>query len=70
MDGLGRWLDNMFIERLWRSLRCECTYLLEFETATELRSRFMGWGGLHNARCPQSALAGPTPDGLYEGACA
>jgi putative transposase len=37
MDGRGRWMDNVFIERLWRSLKYECVYLRAFETGSELR---------------------------------
>jgi len=37
MDGKGRWMDNVFIERLWRSLKYECVYIHAFETGTELR---------------------------------
>ena len=37
MDGRGRWIDNVFIERLWRSLKYECVYLHAFETGSELR---------------------------------
>src|SRR5690606_7739650 len=39
MDGRGRWMDNVFIERLWRSLKYECVYLHAFETGSELRAR-------------------------------
>jgi putative transposase len=35
MDGRGRWMDNVFIERLWRSLKYECVYLHAFETGSE-----------------------------------
>ncbi len=38
MDGRGRWMDNVFIERLWRSLKYECIYLHAFETGTDLRA--------------------------------
>ena len=38
MDGRGRWLDNVMMERLWRSLKYECVYLQEDETASQLRS--------------------------------
>jgi putative transposase len=38
MDGRGRWLDNVFIERLWRSLKYECIYLNTFETGSEARA--------------------------------
>ncbi len=41
MDGRGRWLDNVFIERLWRSLKYECVYLHAFETGSELRRGFL-----------------------------
>src|SRR3546814_17810662 len=38
MDGRGRWMDNVFIERLWRSLKYECAYLNAFETDSALRA--------------------------------
>ena len=38
MDGRGRWMDNVFIERLWGSLKYECVYLHAFETGSELRA--------------------------------
>ena len=38
MDGRGRWMDNVFIERLWRSLKYECVYLHAFETGSEARA--------------------------------
>jgi putative transposase len=65
MDGRGRWLDNVFIERLWRSLKYECVYLHAFETGSELRAGLKAWIGLYNARRPHSALAGRTPDEAY-----
>ncbi len=43
MDGRGRWMDNVFIERLWRSLKYECVYLHAFETGTELRAGLARW---------------------------
>jgi putative transposase len=65
MDGRGRWLDNVFIERLWRSLKYECVYLHAYETGSELRSGLAWWVGLYNARRPHTALAGRTPDEVY-----
>ena len=62
MDGRGRWMDNVFIERLWRSLTCECVYLHAFETGSGLRAGLAYWIGYHNARRPHSTLAGRTPD--------
>jgi putative transposase len=43
MDGKGRWMDNVFIERLWRSLKYECVYLHAFETGTEARKEIGAW---------------------------
>jgi putative transposase len=65
MDGRGRWLDNVFIERLWRSLKYECVYLHAFETGSELRAGLARWVGYYDAGRPHSALAGQTPDEAY-----
>ena len=65
MDGRGRWMDNVFIERLWRNLKYECVYLHAFETGSELRAGLFRWIGYYNARRPHSALAGRTPDDAY-----
>ena len=65
MDGRGRWMDNVFIERLWRSLKYECVYLHAFETGSELRVGLTRWIGYYNADRPHSGLAGLTPDEAY-----
>lgn len=65
MDGRGRWMDNVFIERLWRSLKYECVYLHAFETGSELRAGLTGWIGYYNTSRPHSALGGLTPDEAY-----
>lgn len=65
MDGRGRWMDNVFIERLWRSLKYECVYLHAFETGSELRVGLTHWIGYYNADRPHSGLAGQTPDEAY-----
>ena len=65
MDGRGRWMDNVFIERLWRSLKYECVYLHAFETGSELRAGLSKWIGYYNGGRPHSALAGCTPDEAY-----
>ena len=62
MDGRGRWMDNVFIERLWRSLKYECVYLHAFETGSELRAGLTKWIGYYNANRPHSGLGGQTPD--------
>ena len=48
MDGRGRWMDNVFIERLWRSLKYECVYMHAFETGSELRVGLQRWIGYYN----------------------
>ena len=62
MNGRGRWMDNVFIERLWRSLKYECVYLDAFKTGTELRAGLSKWIGYYHAGRPHSALAGQPPD--------
>ena len=66
MDGRGRWMDNVFIERLWRSLKYECVHLHAFETGSELRTGLTKWIGYYNAGRPHSGLAGRTPDEACE----
>jgi putative transposase len=65
MDGRGRWMDNVFIERLWRSLKYECVYLQAFETGSEVRTGLARWIGYYNAERPHTALGGRTPDEVY-----
>lgn len=65
MDGRGRWMDNVFIERLWRSLKYECVYLHAFETGSELRAGLTKWVGYYNAARPHSRLGARTPDEAY-----
>ncbi len=65
MDGRGRWMDNVFIERLWRSVKYECIYLNAFETGSEARAGLRRWTGYYNADRPHSALGGRTPDEAY-----
>lgn len=56
MDGKGRWVDNVFIERLWRSLKYECVYLYEFENGFEARRLIGEWFKLYNEERPHSSL--------------
>ncbi|PWC36663.1 transposase [Azospirillum sp. TSO35-2] len=60
-------MDNVFIERLWRSLKYECVYLHAFETGSEARARIGRWIDYYNAERPHSALGGRTPAEAYEG---
>ncbi len=64
MNGRGRWMDNVFIERLWRSMNYECVYLNAFETGSELRVGLTRWIGYYNTDRPHSGLAGQTPETL------
>ncbi len=66
MDGRGRWMDNVFIERLWRSLKYECVYINAFETGSELRAGLARWITYYNGHRPHSALAGAMPDEVYD----
>jgi putative transposase len=65
MDGRGRWMDNVFIERLWRSLKYECVFLNAFETGSEARAGIGRWIGYYNADRPHSSFGGRTPDEAY-----
>ena len=65
MDGRGRWMDNVFIERLWRSLKYECIYLNAFETGSEVRQAIDKWMTFYNDKRPHSTFAGHTPDEVY-----
>jgi putative transposase len=65
MDGRGRWLDNVFIERLWRSLKYEDVYLKGYADGREARAGIAGWIGFYNGRRPHQALAGRTPMAVW-----
>ena len=65
MDGKGRWMDNVFIERLWRSLKYECVYLNEFETGSQARDGIARWMTYYNEERPHSALDDLTPSEAY-----
>lgn len=66
MDGKGRWMDNVFIERLWRSLKYECVYLHAFETGSQARAEIGHWIDFYNYRRPHSAHGVRTPAEAYD----
>jgi putative transposase len=66
MDGKGRWMDNVMVERLWRTLKYDCVYLHTFETGGELREGISRWVEKYNRRRPHSSLDDRTP---YEAYC-
>jgi len=65
MDGKGRWIDNVFVERLWRSVKYEDVYLRAYETPTELRAGLARYFTFYNTRRRHSALDRRTPDAVY-----
>ena len=65
MDGRGRFLDNIFIERLWRSLKYECVYLHAFSGGREARQGIGDWVIFYNHRRPHAAHDGETPVRAY-----
>ena len=67
MDGKGRWMDNVFVERLWRSVKYEDVYLRAYETPAELRTGLDRYFHFYNARRGHAALDRRTPDEVYFG---
>ena len=65
MDGKGRWIDNVFVERLWRSVKYEDIYLRAYETPTDLRAGLTRYFQFYNQRRRHSSLARRTPDTVY-----
>lgn len=66
MDGKGCWMDNVFIERLWRSLKYECIYLNAFDTIREASDGIDYWMNYYNQERPHSSLDDQTPSEMYE----
>ncbi len=65
MDGKGRWMDNVFIERLWRSLKYECVYLHDFQTGSQARDGIGRWIEFYDHERPHSSLGDSTPMEMY-----
>jgi putative transposase len=65
MDGKGRWVDNVFVERLWRSVKYEDVYLHADETPRELRSGLTRYFNFYNTRRRHTAPGRRTPDTVY-----
>jgi putative transposase len=65
MDGRGRWMDNVFIERLWRSLKYEDIYLKGYADGREARAGIASWIGFYNSRRPHQALGNRTPMAVW-----
>jgi putative transposase len=67
MDGKGAWRDNVFVERLWRSIKYEEVYLRAYESVAEARASIGRYLSFYNSRRPHSSLDGMTPDCAYSG---
>lgn len=69
MDGQGRCLDNVLIERLWRSLKYELIYLKAFEDGIHLNQEVARWFDWYNQERPHQALQYRTPQDVYQESC-
>jgi len=65
MDGKGAWRDNVFVERLWRSVKHEEVYLRAYDTVAEARASIGRYLSFYNTRRPHSSLDRRTPDQAY-----
>ena len=65
MDGRGRWMDNVFIERLWRSVKYDEVYLKAYENGTQARQGLGDYFVFYNSRRRHQSLSRRTPDEVY-----
>jgi putative transposase len=65
MDGKGAWRDNVFVERLWRSVKYEEVYLRAYDSVSEARTSIGRYLDFYNGRRPHQSLDGATPDQAY-----
>ena len=65
MDGKGAWRDNVFVERLWRTIKYEEVYLRAYESISEARASIGRYLHFYNERRPHASLDGMTPDQAY-----
>ena len=70
MDGRGSWRDNVFVERLWRTVKYEEVYLRAYDSVAEARGSIGGYLAFYNRKRPHSRLNGQTPDQAYLGGLA
>ncbi|KOX57922.1 integrase [Streptomyces purpurogeneiscleroticus] len=65
MDGKGAWLDHVFVERLWRSVKYEEIYLHAYDSVSTARASIGRYLAFYNGRRPHSSLDRRTPDQAY-----
>ena len=65
MDGKGAWRDNVFVERLWKTIKYEEVYLHAYDTVADARAGLTRYIDFYNRRRPHRALDGVTPDTVY-----
>lgn len=65
MDGKGRWVDNVFVERLWKSVKYEEVYLHAYDSVSQAREGLHRYFKFYNERRPHSSLDGKTPNSVY-----
>ena len=65
MDGRGAWRDNVFVERLWRSVKYEEVYLRAYESVSHARTSIGWYLEFYNHKRPHSSLDGRTPNRAY-----
>ena len=65
MDGTGAWRDNVFVERLWRTVKYEHVYLHAYESTRDAKSKVAHYVTFYNQRRPHSTLDRQTPDQVY-----
>jgi putative transposase len=65
MDGKGRWVDNVFVERLWKSVKYEEVYLHAYDSVSQAREGLQRYLNFYNERRPHSSLDGKTPNSVY-----
>ena len=67
MDGKGAWRDNVFVERIWKSIKYEEVYLRAYDSVGDARASLGRYIGFYNQRRPHSSLDRMTPDEAYFG---
>ena len=68
MDGKGRWIDNVFIERLWRTVKYEEVYLHGYDNGREAQQRLSAYFAFYNSQRLHQSHDYRTPDEVYDGA--